>query len=396
MKTNLSRLHVIVILAAAGCLAIPVSAQNSALYVDDVIEEEVLPAPEPELYTQATNSSGEPEPEVIRQRHDNRRVKLEREVVQDEDQNYINHGKWKMWDQQGNVLVEGRYKYNVREGVWTKIYRQRDAKLLSIAAPFDQGRLPLVSQANFRDGKLNGKWVIYDANKRKLSEWEFTDGRRHGRSTWWYAKGTKMREINYDDGSIDGEFNEWDRAGQQVTNDRYEDGRRLEKKTEYHRGHKKSEGMILYPRYVLETADDWWNCTLATYTQEGEAEKHGTWISWYPNGQRKLEGHYKHDIPTGEFVWWHPNGQKSLQAAYQDGKKHGNWTWWHANGQKSIQGEYVNGDPSSKWLWWKDTGKVAQRADFSDPNQQGILAMPSNIEGSSPSASKTTLGRSLK
>ncbi len=59
-----------------------------------------------------------------------------------------------------------------------------------------------MSQANFKDGKLNGKWVIYDANEKKLSEWEFTDGRRHGRSTWWYANGTKMREINYDDGIL--------------------------------------------------------------------------------------------------------------------------------------------------------------------------------------------------
>jgi antitoxin component YwqK of YwqJK toxin-antitoxin module len=125
-----------------------------------VSAEAVLESP-----TSGAVTSAEPEPEVIRERYDNRRVKLEREVVQDAEQNYINHGKWKMWDPEGNIIVEGRYEYNERGGVWTRIYRTPEVKLLTIA-PFRQGQLPLVSQANFKDGKLHGKWVIYDANKR--------------------------------------------------------------------------------------------------------------------------------------------------------------------------------------------------------------------------------------
>jgi antitoxin component YwqK of YwqJK toxin-antitoxin module len=206
-----------------------------------------------------------------------------------------------------------------------------------------------------------------------------------------------MREINYDNGSIDGDLNEWDRAGKQVTKDHYDDGRRLATKTEYFPNRtKKSEGTVLYPRLVLENPDDWFDCTLATYTQEGEPEKHGPWVSWYPNGQRKLSANYEHDEPTGEFIWWHENGQKSLLAHYKDGKKDGDWIWWYANGQRSIQGVYDADDPTQKWLWWNDNGKVAQRADFSDPKQRQMLAMPQEESLGSPNAAKAVVNRALK
>ncbi len=331
------------------------------------------------------NASGD-EPEVVRERYDNRKIKTEREVVQDKDQNYINHGKYKTYDPAGKVIVEGRYKHGEMDGVWTRLYYTRETELLN-KAPFNQGQLPLVSQANFVDGKLHGKWVIFDSHKRRLCEWEFTEGKRDGVSTWWYAGGMKMREITYSDGTIDGELNEWDRTGKQVTNDQYVEGSRLATKTEsFANRTKRAEGSVLYPKLVLESPDNWIECSLATYSQDGQPVKHGVWTSWYANGQKKLEGQYDQDVPTGKFTWWHENGQKSLQAHYRDGKKHGAWVWWHDNGLKSIQGEYANDTPVDNWLWWKESGKVAQRADFNDPKQRHILAMPNKSDITVPSA----------
>jgi antitoxin component YwqK of YwqJK toxin-antitoxin module len=304
--------------------------------------------------------------EVVRERYANRRVKVERQVVQDTDQNYINHGSWKMWDEQGHPVASGQYRYSQRHGHWTRFYRTREVKVLTLP-PFDQGRPPFVSQAEFKDGQLDGVWVVFDADQRKLCEWHFAEGRRHGQSSWWYASGRKMRQINYENGSVHGELLEWNPQGQLVTKDRYEDGRRLATKTEHYADqHKRSEGTVLYPRLILEKPDQWWTFELATYRQDGEPEKHGQWISWYQNGQRKLQGQYEHDVPVGQFTWWHVNGQKSLQAHYRDGEQHGTWTWWHANGLKSIQGEYVAGNPVQQWLWWEEDGKVARRADFTE------------------------------
>ena len=332
--------------------------------------------------------------ELVIERYEDRKPKIEREVIQDQDQNYINHGKWKNYDRNGNVVVEGRYAHNEKDGVWTRIYYTRENELLN-KAPFNQGQLPLISQANFKDGKLHGNWVIYDASpqKRRLSEWEFSHGKRDGRSTWWYASGMKMREISYTNGTIDGELNEWDRTGRQVTKDVYKEGSRLATKTEHYPDRaKRAEGTVLYPQLVLDTPDNWLECTLATYAQEGEPVKHGVWTSWYSNGQKKLEGEYNKDVPTGQFTWWHENGQRSLVANYRDGEKHGTWTWWHPSGLKSIQGEYANDTPINNWLWWEESGKVAQRADFNDPNQRNILATPAS-SSNQQSTPRSTRGR---
>lgn len=348
--------------------------------------------------TTAVKPSATPDvtPELVTERYDNRKPKIEREVVQDQDQNYINHGKWKQYDPEGNVIVEGRYKHNQMDGVWTRIYYTRENELLN-KAPFNQGQLPLISQANFQDGKLHGKWVIYDASPQKqiLCDWEFAHGKRDGRSTWTFASGMKMREITYDNGAIDGELNEWDRTGRQVTKDIYQQGSRLATKAEYYSDRtKRAEGTVLYPQLVLDKPDNWLECTLASYAQEGEPVKHGVWTSWYPNGQKRLEGEYNKDVPTGQFTWWHDNGQRSLVAHYKHGEKHGTWTWWHPSGLKSIQGEYAHDTPVDKWLWWEESGKVAQRADFNDPNQRHILAMPasSNSERNMP---RSTRGRQI-
>lgn len=386
------------------CTSVFGQAQLQGLVIPDVpgnfSSMEELPAAQAvvEGLTAAIDTPSKPAAELVTERYPDGKIKVEREVIQDDEQNYIQHGSYKTYDTQGRVVIHGHYKHNEMDGLWTRIYYTRETALLN-KAPFNQGQLPLVSQAHFHSGQLHGKWVIYDQLKRKLSEWEFNDGKRHGLSSWWYANGMDMRKISYRDGTIHGELSEWDRNSKKVTAHIYQDGRRLETKTEYYANRaKKAEGPVLYPKLVLETPDDWQECTLATYSQSGEAEKHGVWQSWHSNGQRHLQGQYAHDIPAGSFTWWHANGQKSLAAEFRDGKRHGTWTWWHPNGLKSIQGDYANDTPVSNWLWWNEAGKVVQRADQDDPEQRQILAMPSRSEDteSVPKSSRMIRGTIAK
>ena len=48
--------------------------------------------------------------ETIRERYSNRAVKIEREVIRDDEDNYVNHGAWRMWDQAGNMFAKGQYE----------------------------------------------------------------------------------------------------------------------------------------------------------------------------------------------------------------------------------------------------------------------------------------------
>jgi len=322
------------------------------------------------------NADDQPGVELIQERYPNRAIKIEREVTQDEQGNYINHGIWKMWDQQGNIIAEGQYRDGERHGLWKRFYKQGDAPLFS-QAPFTGFNPPFQSQAMFDNGKLHGKWTIYDSKQRKVSEFEFANGRRNGKMVWYFGNGHKMKEVDYRDGDIDGQVLEWNLDNKLVTKDTEKSGRKQAAKVEYYSpGHKKSEGMYLHAKDTVESPDDWWDAKLAVYVRTGKDEKHGEWTSWYPSGQLQMQGSFDHDAQVGKFTWWHENGQKALEGVYDGGKQNGKWVWWHANGQKSIQGRYVKGNPTGRWIWWHEDGKVAQSANLSHSEGE-VVEMPS-------------------
>lgn len=360
-----------------------------------------------EALDDAATAEEEEKIEVIRERYENRAIKIEREVTQDAEKNYINHGSWKMWDETGTLITEGHYLFGERDGVWTRWYRRGP---LFTTAPYNQFEGPYVSQAKFQEGKLDGEWTIYDSKQRKISLIEFAYGLRHGKATWWYPTGRTMREVEYRDGLIDGKLMEWDVDGTELTSDTYQAGRKLASKVEYHmsegtrtsRGRtrtstsqKKSVGVYLHAKLVVETPDDWWDARFATYTTEGSDERHGVWASWYPSGQPQMSGSYENDVEVGKFTWWYANGQKALEGNYEDGKPHGTWTWWHDNGQKSTEGEYANGSPTGPWTWWQDDGKVVQSADFSNAQEQVVdapLTLPYEVKLPEPETASEPRG----
>ena len=332
----------------------------------DLIGAEPTPAAEDAAEDIDVGQPDEIPYETIQERDAEGRVLVERGVTQDENENYINHGPWKQWDPDGNLIAEGRYNLGRRSGEWSRWYQPNEAAIFA-SPPFSMFTPPFLSKAAFRNGQLEGRWTLSDRHERVICDWRFTEGRRHGKSTWWYPNETRMRELSYDYGQIDGELIEWDSNGDIRTRVEYQDGRRWEKTTKlYKNGQKQVEGMVLQARLVLKDPDIWWDAKLAAYKREGKDEKHGKWNAWHPNGQMKFSGEYHYNRPTGEFTWWYTNGQKSLAGSYQNGQKTGKWVWWHASGAKSIQGAYEKGSPVSRWIWWNEKGRVAQRVDFSE------------------------------
>ena len=331
-----------------------------------VIEEDTEAAP---IYTK--HEAGDGPVEIIQERYPNGSVKIKRGVTQDRDGNYILHGIWQMWDERGTLISEGEYRNNVRHGTWNRWYRGDESRLFT-SRPYDQFQAPFVSQGAFQDGRLHGKWTIFDSKQRKVSEIEFVDGQRDGKAIFWYANGKPMREGNYRNGVINGEYFEWNVDGKLVMKETFQEGRKLAPKVEYHAANqKKSEGMYLHAKIVVKTHDDWWNAVLAEYTTQGKDEKHGRWTAWFSNGQKMVEGEYEHNLQVGEFTWWFENGQKRLAGSYQKGKQEGTWTWWHQNGQKSTQGQFAEGNPSGPWAWWKNDGKLTQKANYSEGDVAG-------------------------
>ena len=115
--------------------------------------------------------------EVIRERHPNTAVKVERHVTQDAEGNYYNHGLWTEWDEKGRLVGSGEYRYGKRHGRWLRWYGPNEAPMLQ-GALYKDFQAPFVAEATFEDGVLNGTWKVFDSKNRKVSEWEFDHGER--------------------------------------------------------------------------------------------------------------------------------------------------------------------------------------------------------------------------
>jgi antitoxin component YwqK of YwqJK toxin-antitoxin module len=334
--------------------------------------------------------------EVVEERYGSGRIKIRREVTQDEQGNYIRHGSWELWDAKGNAMASGSYRNDQRHGLWSRVYTADEAELLS-QAPYKAFRGPFTSQASFKDGKLHGKWIILNNENRIISEWEYVNGLRHGKCVWNYPSGHLMKEMVFHDGLIDGYVRMYDVNSKLLDDETYQQGRKVALKVKYDDAGKiKWEGIYLQSQVVIDSPDDWWNAKPVTYTttnkniakketatsrlrnpqaREGDpiaiAErevKHGRWIAWHSNGQIRVEGTYDHGIPEGQFTWWYPNRQKAAVGNYRKGQKHGLWVWWHENGQKSVNGQFTDGQMSGAWAYWKGDGRLFQKSQLAASN----------------------------
>ena len=142
--------------------------------------------------------------------------------------------------------------------------------------------------------------------------------------------------------------------------------------------------------------------------------KHGYWVSWHPNSQRKIVGYYQfgkrhgpyrewfdngtlqtkgqydNGLRSGEWkyyyfttqmwsigaflegeehgLWrtWYPNGNPQSEGGYIEGQEFGRWTTWYPNGKKSSEGDYEDGFRTGEWQYWDDAGRRISKEEFDD------------------------------
>ena len=323
----------------------------------------------------SVDEEGQPGVEVIKERYADGNIKIERDVVRDADDNYVNHGSWKKYNAAGNVVAEGQYENGVRQGTWNAWYLRGEVAMLD-KKPFSSFAGPYISQATFKNGKLDGTWSIYDRKQRKICQWSYSAGQRHGEWQWWFASGELMQSMTYRDGVVHGTLEQRDPEGDIVTNVELEDGRRIKEDLKvYDSGRAKSQATYLLARRVPTGEDNWWTVTMTPYKTEGEDIKHGPSKMWFTNGQLQQQGEYDHGIEVGKFTWWHQNGQKSLEGSYEQGHRGGQWTWWHKNGQKSIEGFFADGRAVNRWVYWGEDGKVIRKTSH-EQGEVGVANTP--------------------
>jgi antitoxin component YwqK of YwqJK toxin-antitoxin module len=336
-----------------------------------LIPAETAPTTSPTDGTRGPQELSEPASdlvvELVKERYPSGSIKIEREMVQDAGGNYRLHGQWRHYDQQGRLVLDGRFATGQKEGLWRRFYEGDEAELLD-TAPYKEFTPPFISSATFHAGVMHGKWTITDSKQRIVHELEFCDGERHGKAAWYYPNGVVMLQARYEHGRINGDVVELATDGSVAATEIFQSGRKLAPKTEYFDDAeqvKKQEITYLHAMLVVKDGDNWDNGTLATFETRGQDEKHGTYSIFYSNGQLAKQGEFRYNLPVGKVLWWYSSGQKQMEGTYVDGRQEGVWTWWHENGQRAITGEYHDSTAVGSWSWWTQTGKLSYKTDLS-------------------------------
>lgn len=338
-------------------------------------------SPNPGTQQLPAQSRDSNQPEVIRERYENGKLRVERQVIQNQQRDYINHGFWKFYLPNGRVSAQAYFDHGKKSGAWSRWVTPKEVAAFR-APPFNQFKAPFLTTFHYDNDELNGVWKVADSADRKMLEFNLKAGKRHSTCTWYLPNGQKYQEINYRDGLIHGPYMRWNLQGQLVENRKFEQGQEIGHITEFHRpGVKKLEYGVLAGKVEAMTLDDPWNVVFATEEKIAPDIKHGPITAWYPNGQVRFSGHYKHDVQEGEFTWYYATGQKQAEGKLTDGQRAGSWIWWHENGMRASAGQYVAGSPDGDWQWWLASGKLSRAKNF------GTISADSDDENTMKNAS---------
>ncbi len=122
----------------------------------------------------------------------------------------INSAKAKLYYETGEMLAEGRYTNNKKEGMWIS-YGAKNIK---------------VEQGTFLDGKKYGPWKTFYEDGTVSMEVYFENDLEQGPVKYYYLDGKLKQEANYRDGFLDGLSTNYDSQGKKVLKGIYYKGAR--------------------------------------------------------------------------------------------------------------------------------------------------------------------------
>lgn len=333
------------------------------LSLSAALADELLPPPLPVLRIGASTAElesvparrADSSPETITENYPNRQTKIERQVVQDDERNYVNHGPWKMWDPAGRLVAHGEFRFGKQHGTWVQL-------MSSFGVVDESFQPPFTSQAGFSNGQLQGTWTVSDSRQRLVGSWEFDRGELHGKVTNWYANGQPQQEMTFKNGRLDGDANTFTEQGAVANREFFRDGRQLIPVVTWHEPNqqKQAEGWVQTEQVTVHKNIDWWRGTLEITREPpvGEPVRIGPWTEWHPNGITRFAGTFREGHAVGVHTWWHDNGQKQLVGRFEDGQRVARWTRWHANGRKQEEGEFAAGARHGVWKVWAEDGRL--------------------------------------
>jgi antitoxin component YwqK of YwqJK toxin-antitoxin module len=97
------------------------------------------------------------------------------------------------------------YKNGIPHGKWLTFYPNGNIKSIE----------------NWKEGTLNGKFVLYDEEGKKLLECNYKDGIDHGRYQLYYPNGKLQMEGQFEEGVVTGKWATYSKRGEKIGETKY-------------------------------------------------------------------------------------------------------------------------------------------------------------------------------
>ncbi len=193
----------------------------------------------------------------------------------------------------------------------------------------------------------------------------------NGKERFFDNNGNLVYERNYNLGLLHGESKYWDSAGKLEKIYKYINGGFVYRKEKIQNGWFEEIGIPLSEGYTKRNYDEANNLTTESVFKKGkyltkdyykDSKKiqyqystsfwcdtcfSGKYISFYENGNKKVEGQYSDTLPNikvGIWKWYRQNGIPDSQENYKE-----EIVRW-PNGKKKVSGGYYFDTESKKWL----------------------------------------------
>lgn len=126
------------------------------------------------------------------------------------------------------------------------------------------------------------------------------------------------------------------------------------------------------------------------YYQNEKGEKHGHYISYFENGNKRSEGEYNNGIQINKWTYWHESGNLLSEGVLDiNGKEEGEWYFYFPNGILQQQEFWKGGVKEGRFVEYYEQGSVKRTGnvrngflDGRDSNyfESGILESSRNWE----------------
>ena len=87
-------------------------------------------------------------------------------------------------------------------------------------------------------------------------------------------------------------------------------------------------------------------------------------ISYYDNGQIKMEGKYKRNKKSGIWKYYYEDGTLWSEGRFEDNERNGYGITYHENGKKYIEGHYTDGMRSKSWRFYDEKGSLLKEIEY--------------------------------